>query len=159
MSAGTKNKVALLLQPTELIKSFLIFQTIHIVKKEHFIETSTYALDKQEINTSFSKLPQSIKDALLLLSEKAIVQEWQAIQQKFTKQRSGKSIESFTQTAMLRYVHDCFSGLKPFFPALSFYHKILSENKKIIEHKLVVLAVLNLYFHLRLFNIKIYLVY
>lgn len=130
MSAETKKKVALLLQPNELSKSFLILHTIHIVKKDNFIETTTHALDIQEINTSFTKLPQSIKDALLLFSEKAIVQEWQAIQQKFTKQRSGKSIESVTQTAMLRYVHDCFNGLKPFFPALNFYHKILSENKK-----------------------------
>lgn len=130
MSSGTKNKVALLLQPSELVQSFLILQTIHIVKKENLIETSTHALDKQEINTSFAKLPQPIKDALLLFSERAIIQEWQAIQQKFTKQRSGKSLESFTQNAMLRYVHDCFNGLKPFFPALSFYHKILSDNKK-----------------------------
>jgi SNF2 family DNA or RNA helicase len=130
MSAGNKNKVALVLQPYELMHSFLLIQSIHIIKKENLIETSTYDLDRKELANYFATLPQPTKDILLLFSEKAIITEWQSIQQKYTKQRAGKSLETFTQNAMLRYLHECLNSLKPYFPAITFYQKTLSENKK-----------------------------
>ncbi len=124
------NKVALVLLPDEMIESYFIVQSIHIIKTEKSIDTATYDLDKKELANYFSALPKAIQDTLILFSEKAILNEWQYCKQRYAKQRAGKSIEIFTQNSMLRYLHDVLNRLKPFFPALSFYHKTLSANKK-----------------------------
>ncbi len=128
--ANNHEKVALVLMPNEIGHSYAIVQSLHIVKNNQSIESNVYGLDKSTIATHFATLPKIVQDTLMLYSEKAIMQEWNDIQQRYAKQRAGKDAENFTHNALVRYLYDALNKLKPFFPVLKFYQKVLTANQK-----------------------------
>lgn len=126
----TEEKIGLLLLPNALMDSFLLVQSIHIQKSDKGFDSFIYDVDKKELNNFYAHLPNQVIDILHHFSERGIEYERQQIEQRYAKQRAGKDAVTFMQNAMLRYLHDLMNQLKPFFPALKWYHKVLQENKK-----------------------------
>ena len=109
MSAATSKNdttIALLLTPHELLSLFSIFTSLHVIRREKYIDYDRYPLSEHEIKTHFRQLPDAVQALLSRFHDDDIRFEIGQAKKRRAKERSGIPEDVFVLRSILRYLNE-----------------------------------------------------
>lgn len=106
VASAKKDTIALLLTPHELLSLFSIFTSLHVIRKEKYVDYDRYPLSDHEIKTSFGHLPAAVQDLLSRFHDDDLRFEISQAKKRRAKERSGIPEELFVLRSMLRYLNE-----------------------------------------------------
>jgi hypothetical protein len=117
-------KVALFLQPINLLDNEDILQSIHIEKTNKGPQYFVTELNDGEIRKRYNNLPPIAKDPLHKLSTPGLNYLASQLKKNYQLQRSGKEYETYYRNAYSRHILQQFEQLKPFAHLVKWYHHL-----------------------------------
>jgi SNF2 family DNA or RNA helicase len=130
MKTNDTAKTALLLSPHRLTDSYILLQTLRIIKNNTSLHYEVGDMNTGEFKTLFPDWPREVQSAFREFGREAIDETRREIKQRHTKQKAGMPYEAYSRQAMLRHYHQLFERVKPYAPLTKWYHtKQLNGNK------------------------------
>ena len=131
--SGTKgSKTVLLVTPQNLSKSWTDVLSIQFIDKTpgNIILTNN-RITPQLLKKKFTRLPVDAAHAFTYFVKETI--ELKHYELEFNYENKGAEIskKQFIANGLLRYFHNAFMAVKPYFPLLKFYIKIIKDNNAI----------------------------
>lgn len=118
------NTIALLLTPHEIFSLFSILTSLHVVKRDKYMDYDRYPLSEHEIKTHFKQLPSQLQQLLARFNDEDIKFEISQIKKRRAKEKSGIPEHIFVQRATLRYLNECCVQLFEYKDLVKVYHRI-----------------------------------
>jgi SNF2 family DNA or RNA helicase len=118
------NTPALLLTPHEIFSLFSIFTSLHVVRRDKYMDYDRYPLSEHEIKTHFKQLPTELQQLLSRFNDEDIKFEISQIKKRRAKEKSGIPEHIFVQRATLRYLNESCVQLFEHKESIKVYHRI-----------------------------------
>ena len=127
--SAKERKATLLIAPQNIGKSWVDILNIQFIDKAHGdIRLTNNRISSQLIKQNFTSLPVDARYAFKFFVKEAIEQKQYELELIFEKRENGLTKKQFIANGLIRYFHNAFMAVKPYFPLIKFYIKIVKGN-------------------------------
>ena len=136
MNAAPKEKsekVVVLFLPEELLRRFTVLHLLYIQKTDKGIGYTVSPISRQEVQRHFSALPEVARSLLLKFQPGQLENLVKEAELRYKKQKAGIALSLFRSQSVLRFLHQQFGDLKPYYTGLKCYHKIRKPGSQIFQ--------------------------
>ena len=133
--SAKERKATLLIAPQNIGKSWVDILNIQFIDKAHGdIRLTNNRISSQLIKQNFTSLPVDARYAFNFFVKEAIEQKQYELELIFEKRENGLTKKQFIANGLIRYFHNAFMAVKPYFPLIKFYIKIVKGNIAIVSY-------------------------
>lgn len=137
MSAGQlekkETKTVLLFVPDELLKNYAVLRLLHIQKKDGKLDYILSDISRKALQQHFETLADSARLLLQKFQPDQVAGMVKETELRCKKQRAGIALPVFLSQTILRFFHQQFQELRPFFSNIKFYHKIRKPGTNALQ--------------------------
>ncbi|HEU4904371.1 MAG TPA: SNF2-related protein, partial [Flavisolibacter sp.] len=128
MSAGQMEKkdtkTVLLFVPGELLKNYAVLRLLHIKKADGKLDYILSDINRKALEQHCETLAAGAKTVLQKFQPEQVSGMVKETELRCKKQRAGIALPAFLSQSVLRYFHQQFQELRPYFSNIKCYHKI-----------------------------------
>ena len=121
-----EQKTALFFKPSRLRQRWSPLEAFHITKGPRGVDYAREPIDQPVLDKYFTALPKEVQPVLLALGDEALKQLINELTRTHARQKAGTSLTAYIDRSFIRQVHQLFTRLLPFAPALKWYHQSIN---------------------------------